>query len=86
MTMPLEPSTTPETSEAIGTLCVGGDWACARGDLPALRDVARQLADYVSEPLHCELEALIAACGMGTDRAVTLWDALKDRIYREVRP
>jgi hypothetical protein len=83
--MTLEPSTTREASIAIGKLCVGGDWACAHGDLGGLRNVARQLQDYVPEPLHCELEALVAACATDPDRAATLWDALKDRIYREAR-
>lgn len=80
-----EPSTTPKTRKAIGKLCVGGDWACAHGDLGGLCDVARQLEDYVSEPVHCELEALAAACAAEPDRAVALWVALKDRIFREVR-
>jgi hypothetical protein len=87
--MPVTPpyvlDTTPAAIEAIGKLCVGGDWACAHGDLGGLRDIARQLEDYVSEPLHCELEALVAACAADPDRAVSLWDALKDRIYREAR-
>lgn len=83
--MPPLPSTTPKVSAAIGKLCVGGDWACAHGDLSALRHVAQQLADYVPEPIHCELEALSAACAAEPDRAAALWDALKNRLYREVR-
>ena len=80
-----EPSTTIETSEAIGKLCVGGDRACANGDVEELRDVAYQLADYLPEPMHCEIEALASACEAQPRRAPALWDALKDRIYREVR-
>lgn len=79
-----EPSTTPTTIKAIGKLCVGGDWACAHGDLGGLRDVARRLEAYVQEPIHCELEALVAACAADPNRAVALWSTLRDRIYREV--
>lgn len=79
------PSTTPQTSSAIGKLCVGGDWACAHGDLGGLRYVARQLADYVPEPMHCELDALATACAADPDRAIALWARLKSRLYREVR-
>jgi hypothetical protein len=80
-----EPTTTADTSRAIGKLCVGGDWACANGDLGALRSVAQQLADYVPEPMHCALEALVSACYCDPARAAALWDGLKDQIYREVR-
>jgi hypothetical protein len=79
------PSTTPEASETIGKLCVGGDWACANGDLGGLRHVAQQLADYVPEPVHCELDTLIVACASDPDRAARLWDAIKNQLYREVR-
>lgn len=80
-----QPSTTPEASEEIGKLCVGGDWACANGDFGGLGSVAQQLADYVAEPVHCELAALAAACESDPERAAALWDALKSRLYREVR-
>ena len=79
-----EPSTTSDASHAIGKLCVGGDWACANGDLNSLRYVAQQLADYVPEPIHCELAALVTACETDPDRAVALWTSLKNRLYQEV--
>lgn len=79
------PSTTREASDAIGKLCVGGDWACANGDFGALRYVVRQLADFVPEPMHCELDALVVACVTDPDWAVAKWGALKNRLYREVR-
>lgn len=80
-----EPSTTAEVSHAIGKLCVGGDWACANGDLGGLRYVAQQLADYVPEAIHCELVTLAAACETDPDGAVALWISLKNRLYRDVR-
>jgi hypothetical protein len=83
--MTLEPITTRRISHEIGKLCVGGDWACAQGDLDGLRHVVQQLAAYVPEPLHCELERLASDCGADPDRATALWDALKDRLYREAR-
>ena len=33
------PADAHATAHAIGELCVSGDWACAHGDLSALRDV-----------------------------------------------
>lgn len=66
----------------IGKLCVGGDWACANGDLEGLRYVAQQLARYVHEPMHCELVALADACASDPNRAVALWDQLKIRMRR----
>lgn len=69
------------TAHTIGVLCVGGDWACAHGDLAGLHDVARQLATYVSEPLHCEVLALADLCQGDGDRAGALWATLRDRLY-----
>jgi hypothetical protein len=70
-------------TEAIGKLCVAGDWACAGGDLVGLRLIAKRLAAYSSEPLHCELAELAEACTAEPERAVALWDRLKNLIYRE---
>jgi hypothetical protein len=73
--------TTRKSSDAVGKLCVGGDWACAHGDVSGLLDVARRLEDYMPEPIHDELESLVAACASDPDRAAALWDAVKNRIY-----
>ena len=82
--MPMTPmSCTPEISETIGKLCVGGDWACAHGDFAGLRHVAQQLADYAPEPIHCELARLAAACISEPRRAAALWDRLKNQLYCE---
>lgn len=69
------------TVHAIGELCVGGDWACAHGDFAALRDVSLQLAVQTAEPLHCALIELAAACYCDPDRAVQLWNHLKELIH-----
>jgi hypothetical protein len=79
------PSTTRDASEAIGKLCVGGDWACAHGDFGGLRYIAEQLADFAPEPIHCELAALASACATDPDRASALWDRLKNQLFREER-
>jgi hypothetical protein len=76
---------TAEVSQTIGKLCVGGDWACAHGDFSGLRHVALQLADYAPEPIHCELAALATACSADPERAASIWDRLKPRLYREAR-
>lgn len=73
---------TRETVHTIGELCVGGDWACANGDISALRHVALQLAAYTPEPLHCYLAELADACYATPDRAVDLWNQMKERLYQ----
>ena len=70
----------------IGELCIGGDWACAHGDVSGLRDIAGQLADYAAEPLHCQLRSLAELCRFDPDRATALWAGLRDRVYRSCEP
>jgi hypothetical protein len=70
----------------IGKLCVGGDWACANGDLEALGDVAVQLADFAHEPLHCELVALSGLCHTDPERASAAWMRLKSQVLKDVAP
>lgn len=79
------PSSSPQVASTIGTLCFGGDWACAHGDFAGLREVAQRLADYVPEPVHCDLAALAAACTSDPEEAAELWDRLKGRLYRTAR-
>ncbi len=69
-----------DPNHLIGKLCVGGDWACAHGDLDALRYVARCLADHTSGALHRELIALAVACYEAPDVAAASWVALRDRV------
>jgi hypothetical protein len=76
------PITTASTTRAIGQLCVGGDWACAHGDLAGLRHIARRLAVLADEPLHCELVALAELCRTSPERATAAWTRLKPRLYR----
>lgn len=74
-------SNQPEpASRTIGKLCVGGDWACAHGDLEALCAVAVQLADFTREPLHRELVALCALCHHDPDQAAAVWMRLKPQV------
>jgi hypothetical protein len=75
-------TSTRGTVHTIGELCVDGDWACAHGDLSALRDVAQQLAAYIPEPMHCHLTALADACYAEPGRAGELWNRLKEHIYQ----
>jgi hypothetical protein len=74
------PSEPQATARAIGKLCVGGDWACAHGDLSALRYVAQCLAVHAREPLHCELLSLAEACSSDPDHAVERWTVLKNEL------
>ncbi|MBS1124505.1 MAG: hypothetical protein H6Q90_6733 [Deltaproteobacteria bacterium] len=78
--MPTPSTEQRPTPHAIGELCVGGDWACAHGDLAALRHVAQRLAVHAREPVHCELLDLAEACNYDPDHAVELWVRIKDRV------
>jgi hypothetical protein len=73
---------TVEIRQSVGTLCAGGDWACAHGDFSGLRCVARQLESYVAEPLHCQLVELAAACVSNPERASLLWSLVKTDLHR----
>lgn len=71
----------------IGKLCMGGDWACAHGDLEALHDIAMRLAVHAPEPLHCELVALAEQCRSDQDHASARWVELKPQVLaRGTRP
>lgn len=69
-----------DPNRLIGELCIGGDWACAHGDLGALRYVAQCLADHTSGALHRDLIALSDACYDEPDLAAAAWVQLKDRV------
>lgn len=73
---------TPAIAHEIGKLCVCGDWACAHGDISALRHVAQCLAVHVQEPLHCELLELVETCSYDPEHAVERWVLLKDQLHR----
>lgn len=73
-------------ARTIGKLCLGGDWACANGDLEALGDIAQRLVTCVPEPLHCELIELSTMCRADPDLATTAWVQLKNRVLRSVPP
>lgn len=73
-------TTTASNAHRIGQLCVGGDWACAHGDIAALRFVARELAISARDPLHRDLLALAETCREDPDLAVEQWSQLKRRL------
>ena len=72
-----------DTNRTIGQLCVGGDWACADGDLETLGHIAGRLATYADEPLHCRLVDLADLCRSDPTRAITVWMQLKEQIQRD---
>lgn len=82
---PMEDTTSKVgAAHAIGELCVGGDWACAHGDLEGLRDISRRIAIYAREPLHCELAALAEACLCDPDRATAGWVRIKGLVQQSL--
>ena len=68
----------------IGKLCLGGDWACANGNLEALGDVAERLLTCTPASLRRELAALSAQCREDPDRATAAWVQLKARVLGSV--
>jgi hypothetical protein len=70
----------------IGKLCLGGDWACANGDLGALGDIAERLITCSPEVLHRELVGLSDLCRCDPDRASAAWVQLKNRVLGSVPP
>lgn len=71
-------------TRTIGKLCLGGDWACANGNLEALGDIAARLVGCTPEPLRSELATLPRLCRDDPDHATALWVRLKDRVLRSV--
>ena len=74
------------SSRTIGALCMGGDWACAHGDVEALADIAARLAGYANEPLRGELTALSAQCRSDPDGAAAAWVRLKTAVVQATLP
>lgn len=71
-------------ARTIGKLCLGGDWACANGDLEALGDIASRLVTCTPEPLHGELVGLSSLCRSDPDRATAAWVRVKSRVLRDM--
>jgi hypothetical protein len=71
-----------DPAHAIGKLCVGGDWACAHGDIEALGYISGWLEEYAREPLQCELVELADMCRSDSDSAVSTWLRLKTQVLR----
>jgi hypothetical protein len=70
----------------MGALFVGGDWACAEGQLGTLAYVADLLSRCVAEPLRIELVALVRTCHDRPEGAAREWmrvRALAQRALRE---
>jgi hypothetical protein len=79
--MPMSGVEPSPSAHEIGKLCVGGDWACAHGDLGALRHVAQTLAVHAKEPIHCKLVELAEACTWDPEHAVARWMQVRDQLY-----
>lgn len=69
----------------IGALFVGGDWACAEGQVGTLAHVAEQLAVCVAEPLRAELIALVRDCHERPERAAREWMRVRELAHDALR-
>lgn len=68
----------------IGKLCLGGDWACANGDIGALGGIAERLVSCSPETLHRELARLSELCRCDPDHAAAAWVQLKKHVLGSV--
>lgn len=78
-------TTGTDDRRALDQLRFGADWACAHGDLAALRHCALQLARHAHEPMHGALVDLADACAADPERAVKLWSALRQGTSQRAR-
>lgn len=62
-----------DSSHSISTLCMGGEWACAHGDVAGLRDVVHRLEAFVPASVRAELRAVAEACRHDAEHASALW-------------
>lgn len=53
------------------------------GDLETLGHIARELAAFAQEPLHCKLAVLADMCREDPDQAVAAWIRLKEQVLRQ---
>lgn len=67
-------------------LCLGGDWACAHGDLAALADIAARLVTCSPEALRGEIAGLSSLCSGDLSRASAAWLKLRNRVLRSFTP
>lgn len=72
--------------QRISELCIGGDWACRRGDTASLAAIAEELATRVHEPLHCKLVELAAHCRASPDHAADEWATVKAQLLLAAEP
>ncbi|HSN26397.1 MAG TPA: hypothetical protein VLT45_08930 [Kofleriaceae bacterium] len=75
-----------ERRQRISELCIGGDWACRRGDTASLAAIAEELAARVHEPLHCKLVELAEHCRASPDRAADEWATVKAQLLLAAEP
>jgi hypothetical protein len=65
----------------LGILFVGGDWACAHGDLAGLADVAKRLGACTDGPIRAEALAVARLCYGDQANAVKRWLDLRTRMH-----
>ena len=82
---PHHSSTSETRAPPLGTLLVGGDWACADGDVGTLAHVAGQLAERLDDELRAELLELVNRCHHVPDKAGAAWARLRELLAARAR-
>ena len=69
----------------MSALLVGGDWACAEGDVGTLARNAELLAGCVAEPLRHELLDLARTCHVDYEHASERWCEVREHVHALLR-
>lgn len=65
----------------LGVLLVGGDWACAHGDLAGLAEVAKRLGSLTKGEIRTEAFTLARLCVADHQLAAGRWFELRTRMH-----
>ena len=76
---------TSHIARRVGELCLGGDWACAHGDVESLGFIVEELAGLIAGPGDCALGEVVQQCRHDPEAATARWAEVKDRARRAPR-
>jgi hypothetical protein len=71
----------PPHDRTRGELAIAADLALSRGDIATFQSILGVLADWVVEPLHCDLVELAVACDRDLHAAIAVWPTIRERAF-----
>jgi hypothetical protein len=72
----------PPHDQTRGELAIAADLALSRGEVATFQSILGVLADWVAEPLHCDLVDLAVACDLDLHAAIAMWPTVRERVFR----